>query len=234
MIEVTCGVKTIDLPYMLQVYGVTEEMFDELVDEDTKAELIDGVMIVHSPASMEHDNSAADKIKQWEPGRGHRGVLGLRDVQTLTGRLTASLGCPDSLGLTCQLAHLLEDRIAGEQCTLHLRQPFLPNDPFLIDQEECPSSTQLVGLSEVMLHHPVRPTDLQVWMVAEQWVRQLERIGKRLLREGTGRTNPQHLHLQVLERLVIGPPGRHIRRSRHPEIVNVEFQKHQLLPPELA
>ena len=56
MIEVTCGVKTIDLPYMLQVYDVTEEMFDELVDEDTKAELIDGVMIVHSPASMEHDH----------------------------------------------------------------------------------------------------------------------------------------------------------------------------------
>ncbi|MGH8071429.1 MAG: Uma2 family endonuclease [Candidatus Entotheonellia bacterium] len=56
MIEVTCGMKAIDLPYMLQVYDVTEEMFDELVDEDTKAELIDGVMIVHSPASMEHDN----------------------------------------------------------------------------------------------------------------------------------------------------------------------------------
>jgi Uma2 family endonuclease len=58
MIEVTCDVKTIDLPYMLQVYGVTEEMFDELVDEDTKAELIDGVMIVHSPASIEHDDSS--------------------------------------------------------------------------------------------------------------------------------------------------------------------------------
>jgi len=56
MIEITCGLKTIDLPYMIQVYDVTEEMFDELVDEDTKAELIDGVMIVHSPASMEHDN----------------------------------------------------------------------------------------------------------------------------------------------------------------------------------
>src|SRR5918996_2542235 len=56
MIEVKCGVKTIDLPFMLQVYDVTEEMFDELVDEDTKAEFIDGVMIVHSPASMEHDN----------------------------------------------------------------------------------------------------------------------------------------------------------------------------------
>jgi Uma2 family endonuclease len=56
MIEIKCGLKTIDLPFMIQVYEVTEEMFDELVDEDTKAELIDGVMIVHSPASMEHDN----------------------------------------------------------------------------------------------------------------------------------------------------------------------------------
>jgi Uma2 family endonuclease len=58
MIEVKCGVKTINLPFMLQVYGVTEEMFNELVDEDTKAELIDGVMIVHSPASIEHDDSS--------------------------------------------------------------------------------------------------------------------------------------------------------------------------------
>jgi hypothetical protein len=48
--------QTIDLPFMIQVYEVTEEIFDELVDEDTKAELIDGVMIVHSPASLEHDN----------------------------------------------------------------------------------------------------------------------------------------------------------------------------------
>jgi Uma2 family endonuclease len=58
MIEVTCGVKTIDLPYMLQIYDVTEEMFDELADEDTKAEFIDGVMIVHSPASIEHDDAS--------------------------------------------------------------------------------------------------------------------------------------------------------------------------------
>jgi Uma2 family endonuclease len=30
-------------------------MFDELVDEDTRADLIDGVMVVHSPASPTHD-----------------------------------------------------------------------------------------------------------------------------------------------------------------------------------
>jgi Uma2 family endonuclease len=58
MIEVKCDLRSIDLPYMIQVYDVTEEMFDELVDEDTKAELIDGVMIVHSPASIEHDDSS--------------------------------------------------------------------------------------------------------------------------------------------------------------------------------
>jgi Uma2 family endonuclease len=58
MIEVKCDLRSIDLPYMIQVYEVTEEMFDELVDEDTKAELIDGVMIVHSPASIEHDDSS--------------------------------------------------------------------------------------------------------------------------------------------------------------------------------
>src|ERR671930_2007900 len=58
MIEVKSDLKTMDLPYLIQFYGVTEQMFDELVDEDTKAELIDGVMIVHSPASIEHDDSS--------------------------------------------------------------------------------------------------------------------------------------------------------------------------------
>jgi Uma2 family endonuclease len=44
-----------NLPYSLRVYGVTEAMFEELVDEDTRAELMDGVMIVHSPASLRRD-----------------------------------------------------------------------------------------------------------------------------------------------------------------------------------
>ena len=56
MVEVQLGSKTIDLPYTISVHGVTEEMFDELVDEDTKAELIDGVMIVHSPVSLRHEH----------------------------------------------------------------------------------------------------------------------------------------------------------------------------------
>jgi Uma2 family endonuclease len=55
MVEVKLGLRTVDQPYTIRLYGVTEEMFDELVDEDIKAELLDGVMIVHSPASPRHN-----------------------------------------------------------------------------------------------------------------------------------------------------------------------------------
>jgi Uma2 family endonuclease len=58
MVAITFGVKTTDLPYTIRLYGVTEELFDELVDEDTRAELFDGVMIVRSPASIRHDEVA--------------------------------------------------------------------------------------------------------------------------------------------------------------------------------
>ena len=58
MVELKFGLRTVEVPYTIRLYGVTDEMFDEMVDEDTKAELIDGVMIVHSPASLHHDNIA--------------------------------------------------------------------------------------------------------------------------------------------------------------------------------
>jgi Uma2 family endonuclease len=56
VVELKVGRETVTLPYTVRIKGVTEEMFDELVDEDTRAELLDGVMIVHSPASIEHDD----------------------------------------------------------------------------------------------------------------------------------------------------------------------------------
>src|SRR5437762_1294252 len=58
VVELRFGSHTVDLPYTVRLPGVTEAMFDKLVDEDTKAELLDGVMIVHSPASLRHDNLA--------------------------------------------------------------------------------------------------------------------------------------------------------------------------------
>jgi Uma2 family endonuclease len=56
MVEVKLGRRKLDRPYTVRIPGVTEALFDELVDEDTRAELIDGLMIVHSPASMDHDD----------------------------------------------------------------------------------------------------------------------------------------------------------------------------------
>jgi Uma2 family endonuclease len=58
MVELKIGPRTVDLPFTVRVPDVTEEQFDELVDEDTRAELLDGVMIVHSLASPRHDDVA--------------------------------------------------------------------------------------------------------------------------------------------------------------------------------
>lgn len=55
MIELPEKLRKADLPYSLRLHGVTEEMFESLVDEDVRAELIDGAMIVHSPVSFRHD-----------------------------------------------------------------------------------------------------------------------------------------------------------------------------------
>src|SRR5947208_604526 len=56
MVDLKLGIRTVDLPFSIRIFDVTEAMFDEMVDEDTKAELLDGVMIVHSPASPRHDD----------------------------------------------------------------------------------------------------------------------------------------------------------------------------------
>lgn len=56
MIELPEKLLSADLPYTLRFHGVTEEMFEELAGEDVRAELVDGVMIVHSPVSFRHDH----------------------------------------------------------------------------------------------------------------------------------------------------------------------------------
>ena len=59
MVNVTFGEHSgPDLPYTLLLHGVSEELFDEFADAETRAELIDGVMFVRSPASLEHDDVA--------------------------------------------------------------------------------------------------------------------------------------------------------------------------------
>src|SRR4051794_20714032 len=42
-------------PYLIRKYEATEEEYEELAEEDLRCEYLDGVLIVHSPASVEHE-----------------------------------------------------------------------------------------------------------------------------------------------------------------------------------
>ncbi len=56
MAELLLHDRKIESPYLLRLFGITEKEFEQLTDEDLKAELLDGVMIVHSPATWRHDD----------------------------------------------------------------------------------------------------------------------------------------------------------------------------------
>lgn len=56
MAELLLRDRKVESPYLLRLFGITEREFDKLAHEDIKAELLDGVMIVHSPATLRHDD----------------------------------------------------------------------------------------------------------------------------------------------------------------------------------
>jgi hypothetical protein len=138
------------------------------------------------------------------------------------------------LGFPHDLPHLLQNRVAGKKCSLDLGEPFLPDNSLLINQEEGSPRSQSARLSEIMLQDAVAPNNVKVWIVAEEGVRQLQGVGKRLLRERAIGADPKHLDIQLFELLVVGPPGRDVRRSSHAMIVDVELEEHQLFAPELV
>lgn len=48
--------RALDPPYLLRHYPATAEDYEEITDEDLKCEYVDGELIVHSPASLEHED----------------------------------------------------------------------------------------------------------------------------------------------------------------------------------
>ncbi len=54
--ELIYRTKVIEPPYLIRKFGVSEEEYDQLTDEDTKADLFDGTLIIHSPASIRHED----------------------------------------------------------------------------------------------------------------------------------------------------------------------------------
>jgi Uma2 family endonuclease len=57
-VEVRFGQQAIDVPKLLFLEGVSEALYDALtaLEEDVKAELLDGVMVVHSPEKTRHED----------------------------------------------------------------------------------------------------------------------------------------------------------------------------------
>lgn len=55
VLQVRDDLRRIPAPYLLRKYDATVEDFDLIVDEDLRCEFLDGVLIVHSPASYQHE-----------------------------------------------------------------------------------------------------------------------------------------------------------------------------------
>ncbi len=58
MVTVRIGQKVLDAPELVFIEGVSEAVYDALteLEEDVKVELIDGVMVVHSPEKTRHED----------------------------------------------------------------------------------------------------------------------------------------------------------------------------------
>jgi Uma2 family endonuclease len=101
MVEIKFGQRTVDSRYTIWLYGVTDEMFDELVEEEMKAELIRRVMIVHSPASLRDDNVAGflrTLMRFYAADKGLGLVLGPGSLIRLKNGVCRA--CPDLFFLT--------------------------------------------------------------------------------------------------------------------------------------
>jgi len=57
LVEIRFGHQVIESPKLVRIEGVSEALYDALtaLEEDVKAELLDGVMVVHSPEKTRHE-----------------------------------------------------------------------------------------------------------------------------------------------------------------------------------
>jgi Uma2 family endonuclease len=96
MVKVLIGTKSVDLPYTVRVSGVTEARFDEMVDPDTRAELLDGVMIMHSPAAIDHDDVCGFIRTLWRCFASRRKLGRVLGPDSIVHLATCRKFCPDA------------------------------------------------------------------------------------------------------------------------------------------
>src|SRR5215471_15630521 len=136
-----------------------------------------------------------------------------------------------------QLLRSLEEDVTRKDLKV-LANPLPTDDALLIHEEEGPLRNQIrkrwvFYLPDGAVEHAITPGHLQT-QIAEQGVRQVERVGEGFLGKGIVGTDSEHLDVQVLELAVVSLPGRQVRRSRGSEISAIELDEHELLPLELS
>ena len=125
--------------------------------------------------------------------------------------------------------------IRQEGVAIHDSRHWVLDDPLLadhslpVDQKERPDRDH-----RLLVEDPVGADDLPVRKVAEQRVRQLQGLGERLLRERRVGADAEDLDTEVLKALVVGLPGRQVRRAGRREIRGVKLEEHELLALEVA
>lgn len=86
MAELIYRRKVMEPPYIIRKFGVSEKEYERLTDEDTKADLFDGTLVLHSPASTRHEDLFAflfslmriyAEHKQWGKILGSRATMHL-------------------------------------------------------------------------------------------------------------------------------------------------------------
>jgi Uma2 family endonuclease len=83
------ALRSLQPPFLLRHFDATPEDYETITDEDLKCEYIDGELIVHSPASFEHEELAlfvGALLREFVSGRGLGRVVGSNAVMQLGQR----------------------------------------------------------------------------------------------------------------------------------------------------
>ncbi len=100
-------------PYVLLKYDATPTDYDQITDEDIRCEYLDGVLVVHSPASPQHERIGmflALLIGKFVARRGLGELFGANVVMQLGERCL----CPDLSFLRSEhVARVREGRVHG-------------------------------------------------------------------------------------------------------------------------
>ena len=78
--------RALEPPFLLRHYAATPEDYEGITDEDLKCEYLDGELIVHSPASIEHEDLTAfllSLLREFVTSRGLGRAYGSNAVMQL-------------------------------------------------------------------------------------------------------------------------------------------------------